>query len=354
LLALASINVQAQPLQSPPVKPRAVQTIWQTVTTPDIGSIGAMSADGEDNIWAVGIGGGNRPFSSLHFNGSKWSAVPMVAGQLRGVAVVSPVDVWAVGQNTAGNRSLIEHFDGLRWTVVPSPHFTSEILAGISAIAANNIYAVGSSFDPRTQIHRPLIEHFDGTSWTVVPIPVTVVQNAELFGLAVVSAADIWAVGGVRNGSPLALHFNGRQWRQAPVAGTGNLINAAAISSHDVWAVGVDLTTGAITEHWDGVAWRRVPSPPAPFGGLARVAAISSVDVWATGCNPCGDVPTGQPALIEHWNGVRWTISPAPALGQGDNGGAVLAFPSGSVYVGGSAAIVSGISSFILHTTRGL
>jgi len=93
-----------------------------------------------------------------------------------------------------------------------------------------------------------------------------------------------------------------------------------------------------LIEHWDGADWDVVPSPNAGnLSSLSSVATISGSDVWAVGCAFCGDAGIGQAPLIEHWNGTRWTISPAPSSGLGSDGNSVLAFPSGSVFVGGFA-----------------
>jgi hypothetical protein len=327
------------------------QSIFHVVTTPDIGSILSMSADAEDNIWAVGIGGTSQTLKSLHFDGTRWSAVPMIPGQFRGVTVVSPTNVWAVGQAPNGTSSRIEHFDGLKWAVFPSPHFASENLNAIHAIAANNIYAVGSFRNSTSQTRHPLIEHFDGAHWTVVPTTgIAAGLTLDLLGLAVVSPADIWAVG-FANGA-LAMHFDGVQWKRVTVPVSAALSGVAAVSSHDVWAVGRALS-GPVIAHWDGISWHLVPSPPVPQGGLEGIAAISTVDVWATGCTFCGD-SGGAPALIEHWDGTKWAISQAPTIGGGANGAAVVAFPSGSVFIGGTSLGTSTIDSFILHTTKGL
>jgi len=86
----------------------------------------------------------------------------------------------------------------------------------------------------------------------------------------------------------------------------------AAVSTRDIWAVGGvgDQDWGAtkgqpLVEHWDGVRWTVVPSPNPGGGALTGVAVVSSRDVWAVGNS------RGQP-LIEHWDGVRWTIVPNP------------------------------------------
>jgi hypothetical protein len=234
----------------------------------------------------------------------------------------------------------------------------------VQAISADDIFAVGSFVDERFHNHNPLVEHFDGRQWRVVPTPrLPGGQSAELNSIAIISASDIWVVGGGFGSShpgPLVMHFDGKQWSQVTVPGNGSLIGVTAVSTDDVWAVGNQSPVGStvestLIEHWDGADWDVVPSPNAGnLSSLSSVAAISSTDVWAVGCAFCGDAGIGQAPLIEHWDGTRWTISPAPSLGQGSDGNSVLAFPSGSVFVGGFAGFVGGgFESVILHTTKG-
>ena len=101
-----------------------------------------------------------------------------------------------------------------------------------------------------------------------------------------------------------------------PVRGT--LLGVAGTSAHDVWAVGF-RPSGTLTEHWNGVRWRVVPSPSpgtgkAAFSVLSGVAAVSRADAWAVGSYSSGPDPLTATthALIEHWNGQRWTRVPCP------------------------------------------
>jgi hypothetical protein len=91
------------------------------------------------------------------------------------VTAIAPNNVWAVGFNSSSSNpsddSLIEHFDGTSWSVVPSPA-TSGIdddLFGVAAVSANNTWAVGHVFE--SNVPQTLTEHWDGTSWSVVPSP---------------------------------------------------------------------------------------------------------------------------------------------------------------------------------------
>jgi hypothetical protein len=96
---------------------------------------------------------------------------------------------------------------------------------------------------------------------------------------------------------------------------------AAATGPNDVWLVGAlwpsHYYQNTLVEHWDGKEWRRVPSPTRYRSSiLTAVAAIGPNDVWAAGYTVT-DQTAGVGAvkldtLVEHWDGVQWTITPSP------------------------------------------
>jgi hypothetical protein len=106
----------------------------------------------------------------------------------------------------------------------------------------------------------------------------------------------------------------------SPNAEAQNKLTAAAVvADDDVWAVGFSFMQEnrapyhALIEHWDGARWTIVPAPTPPaFSQLFGVGAVATDDVWAVGANnpQSGFVPP-QP-LIEHWDGSQWTIVPSP------------------------------------------
>src|SRR5215831_9456492 len=106
----------------------------------------------------------------------------------------------------------------------------------------------------------------------------------------------------------------------SPNAERHNKLTAAAvIADDDVWAVGFSFMQEntapyhTLIEHWDGVQWTIIPAPTPPvFSQLLGVSAAATDDVWAVGANvpESGFVPP-QP-LIEHWDGAQWTIVPSP------------------------------------------
>jgi hypothetical protein len=213
------------------------------------------------NAWAVGR---SRSATALveHWNGTAWSIVPVptpagaATSQLAAISALSPTNIWAVGSvvnivNTAvQNRTLVEHWNGSAWSIVPARNATtSNLLTGVTAVAANDVWAVGYTIttDGSNQPDRTLIEHWNGTSWSIVASP-TVASNDTLTGVAARSATDIWAVGFRQDHSgaipidrTLTEHWNGSAWSvvASPNVGSNdNLLNAVAAVPGDVWAVG--------------------------------------------------------------------------------------------------------------------
>jgi hypothetical protein len=170
--------------------------------------------------------------------------------------------------------------------------------------------------------------------WAVVRPPDPGAQLDALFGVAVLSARDIWAVGDYTDASgryrTLIEQWNGRAWRRVPSPspgiGSNYLASVTALAPGNIWAVG-DYSTrpGGITPnktlilHWNGRAWRQVPSPsPGSFiDELNAVRRVSATSIWAVGMYAGPD--THDKSLILHWNGRAWSRVPSPNPGRLNN-----------------------------------
>ncbi len=238
-------------------------TQWSALPPVGIGdegtSFNSVAAVSVNDVWAVGgflsSDGVSGPFvgtAVAHWNGASWDYVnsgPTIPFSGRngfsGVSAVSSSDVWAVGSGggSGQQQTLVGHWDGTRWDLVPSPNVgdSANVLNGIAAVSANDIWAVGFSANS-TSPTRTLVEHWDGTSWSVVPSPNVGDSANLLFGVAAVSANDVWAVGYnvTSSGTTAGLiqHWDGTSWSVVPNPGTGALFGTAASSANDVWAVG--------------------------------------------------------------------------------------------------------------------
>lgn len=214
---------------------------------------------------------------------------------------------------------------GPAFSVVNSPRSPVRgILEDVAAIAPDDVWAVGD-----------VVEHWDGAGWSQVPSP----NPFYLFGVAAISSDDVWAVGGDDNFAHTWIqHWDGSAWTRVPSPNPGTqsnlLLDVAAVSSDDVWAVGYSSSASnsvGLIEHWDGVGWT-VTGPSTRPVGLVGVVAISSDDVWAVGAQ-------GNETYAEHWDGASWTSVTTPSPGTGPNAlEAAVAFSTGDVWAVGFAA----------------
>src|SRR5947207_6941158 len=158
------------------------------------------------------------------------------------------------------------------WQIIGSPNGSRQVneLHGVSALSENDVWVVGVSYNTERTLGSTLIEHWNGSQWSVLPSPNPSSSINLLEGVAAVAANDVWAVGyaPTANGSILILHWNGTAWSVIPNPPNSttfsNLAALAVISANDVWAVGSGLIgdEGAtLTLHWNGSAWSGVPSP---------------------------------------------------------------------------------------------
>ena len=335
---------------------------WQVVPSPNTGSphnyFYGVVAIASNDVWAVG-GYGNLTTQAQqlvqHWDGQNWIMVPTptlptIYNELLAISAVSANDVWAVG--SSGSEALIEHWDGTSWNVVPNPNpGTGNRFFGVAAIASDNAWAVGYQVGA-DGLSQTLVERWNGTSWNVVPSPNVPNQHNNLTAVTAVpgSPNELWAVGRASPSEPFILHWNGTQWSIVPGPPAGSvplLYGVVALSTNDVWAVG--WTGGksgpvTLTLHWDGSTWSVVPSPnPGPtFNYLWGVGAVASNEIWAVGdfIAPGGDGQT----LILKWTGTAWVQVP------GDNTGPIgLGFSLKAVSaIGGSDVWSVGTNSHTL------
>lgn len=335
------------------------------------------------DAWAVGDFTADDVQETLieHWNGASWTVVPSpspgaVHNVLSSIRAASATNIWATGGYDDGDNSLLKtlilHWDGKHWTQqqTPSPGSGGSTLAGIRSVSGSEAWAVGLSSDDNTD--KPLILHLTGGHWRQASVPRTEFGEA-LSGVAATSATDVWAVGDGfggpvaargRDSRPLAgspdivsiiLHWNGRKWSHvaSPNPGTENLLNSVGVSSRtSALAVGTERLVGGgfqtLAVRWNGRTWTKVPSVSPGPGGSATSDVLSGVTVaspgnaWAVGDMQTG---SGNHALIEHWNGSRWTAVPAPDPGGPSELSAVAASSAGNAWAVGD----SGGQAFALH-----
>jgi hypothetical protein len=253
-----------------------------------------------------------------------------LASTLQAVAAIPGTDqAWAVGSHIVahGYQPLIERWNGKVWQIVPSPFIKDQvgsetnILHSVLAISKDNAWATGIYSNPRSQ--TALIEHWNGKQWSIVPgasIPGTP-QSANLTGITALSANNIWAVGtsiwsnGYDTFKTLTEHWDGHMWHYVPSPnpGTGSNILYSVTSlpgTNQLLAVGEASNTyqksQILTERWNGKSWQVISNTNGKTLGTAPVSVIarSAHDAWAVG--------VGTGGLIAHWDGTNWNIISHP------------------------------------------
>ncbi|MEO8973247.1 MAG: hypothetical protein ABI406_16805 [Ktedonobacteraceae bacterium] len=288
-----------------------------------------------------------------------WSVSPTLNpstldNQLYGVTTISASDAWAVGReliNQTGNtQAFTEHWNGSSWSIVPNinPGQVFNDLGAVAAISTNNVWAVGS-YTTSDYNNHTLIEQWNGTQWSEVTAPPPPGLGGGLVSLAVISASNIWAVGGYLSqnatNETLIEHWDGTQWsiitNPNPSPEGNTLYSIAAVSANDIWTVGSAVTNGnyqALVEHWDGTQWSVVPapSPGTNFTFLRGVTALSTNNVWAVGTAYNGSPKSTTQALIEQWNGTQWNIVPGAKIKLNSELNGVVALSATNIWaVGG-------------------
>jgi len=137
----------------------------------------------------------------------------------------------------------------------------------------------------------------------VVPSPSPGAEQNILYGVAAISDSDVWAVGAREDSAglwhTLTEHWNGSHWSIVssvdPGVNGNQLYAVKAVASNDVYAVGQQAGAGfpnrALIEHWDGNAWRVTPSPidlatVLPLGVDATTSSLTLVGQHETDTAP--------------------------------------------------------------------
>ena len=317
-----------------------------------------VSAAADNDAWAVGTVYADNTFTKSrtlieHWDGTRWSVVksPNTNASiniLEAIAAVTANDVWAVGVGITGfsTTPLIEHWNGIAWSIVANRGTTVGGLGGVAVVSANDVWAVGTG--RAGDEDSTLILHWNGAAWSHVPSPnVGPEVDNGLAAVTAIASDDVWAVGTQQPTSltaphTLTLHWDGIAWSIVPSANTrqtsGNhLLAVAAVASDDVWATGFTPSI-ALAEHWDGNSWSLVSTPlitGASSPSLSGAVALANGDVWAVG-QFFQNSQSRSRTLTELWNGSSWSVVSSPNRGPSHNFlNAVTATPSGTLWAVG-------------------
>jgi hypothetical protein len=343
-----------------PSPANAAAAAWSIVPSPNQGtrsnSLYGVSCTSSSLCTAVGYyETSSRPFIAQtlieSWNGTSWSIVSSPNegtgnNSLYGVSCVSSSSCTGVGDyvNSSGiNQTLIESWNGTKWSIVSSPSkktSTSALnngLKGVSCASSSLCTAVGY-YDNSSGIHQTLIESWNGTKWSIVSSPSkktsTSALNNGLSGVSCASSSLCTAVGYYDNSTgtqlTLAESWNGTKWsivsspsKKTSTSALNNGFSGVSCASSSLCtAVGGYVNSSGtvltLAESWNGTKWSIVSSPNKATSNndLQGVSCTSSSSCTAVGNYGSSSTPTQ--ALIESWNGTKWSTVTSPNEGTGD------------------------------------
>jgi hypothetical protein len=171
--------------------------------------------------------------------------------------------------------------------------------------------------------------------WTVDKVQLYGTSDNSVGAIAGSSPSDIWAVGdflpdlATSNQDAtltFAEHYDGKKWTVVPTPTTGvnfTSFYGLTASRGQAWAVGEYLNRRyqdrALIESWNGSRWSIAdnPQPGSVRDMLFGASASSPSDVWVVG-NQEGRNGKFE-TLAEHWDGSDWTVVPTPDPGSTGN-----------------------------------
>jgi hypothetical protein len=282
----------------------------------------AISARAANDVW-VKLENEGQSVTVVHWDGTQWSTVPYNQSvNLNGITAVSANNVWAVGQNAG--QTLATRWNGNSWTVAPSPNIVTSDhhLRSVAYMPGGPVVAVGNAY------REPMIQKWNHGSWTVLPHYHFITPPSGTFNdIASQVSNSAWAVGykpvfTYENFRGVVSRLSASGWEdlEIPHVGFYEFFNGVdVLPSGDVWVVGYHSpsnlpdTQETLILHWNGAEWSIVPSPsPSERSRLNKVAVVSANDVWAVGTQ-------NDRTLIMHWDGQAWAVVPSPNVGPDRN-----------------------------------
>lgn len=271
-------------------------------------AVGCLAAGTAPAAWAASKPGW-RAFQTVSPNN--------IEVQLNAVTAIAPDQAWAVGPSGTSTSDIVEHWNGHAWRRMNVPAGLLrrvEPLAEVSAMSATNVWALDVTGDWL---------HFNGSKWTAgkLPVPRGGLQGFIITSTIVVGGR-IWAFGwnSAPDGyAPYAARLNGSTWQVRSIAGPAitqiGTADASATGPNNIWDVLGGFAPAANTlVHWNGRHWRTVTLPAV----LAKTAALDSVlafpngTVWVGGYIPHG--PNAADAIVARLIGHSWKITHLPPV----------------------------------------
>ena len=217
-------------------------------------------------------------------------------GALAGVYAVSASDVWAVGRD--GSLPLVEHYDGSSWSVLrmKAPFHTQGEQFSAVTVTGHYVWAVGRCHNDFS--YEGCVSRYNGSRWYHVAIPTQFTADAQFDSIRAFSTTNV-LIGGEIGGIDAIIRWNGKTWtRVKDVPYTGSISGIAGTLSTRLFSAG-NSDEALFEAEQPGGSWR----VGGLFGGMTDtgISASSAENVWVVG-NLTVDPDTEYPLAVR-WNG---------------------------------------------------
>ncbi len=243
---------------------------WSWAVKSDAAALMSVHGTSENDVWIVGADDGKSPVV-LHYDGSAWERRdPGVRGDLWWVNATPQGPVYF-----AGASALLMRYQDGKFERLITPGLGKDIVYGVWAAGANDLYAVGTSAG-----RNGFVWHYDGTNFESVSLPDTlpVDENHDQPGLFKIwgsSPDSVWVAGA----SGTLLHGNARDGFELVRKGQSEILFTVNARGTHVAAVGGTSSGLVLDGHGTTLTDRTPDSTPL----LQGVWIDDRDQVWAVG-----------------------------------------------------------------------
>lgn len=261
-----------------------------------------------------------------------------------GLLVVATLATTAGGTHGRGPAGAVREAAAVReagavpacpgWQVVSAKDPSAQLddFFGVAVLSAANVWAVGDYTGANG--FRTLIEHWNGKAWAwgQLPSPNYGTENNTLTSVAATAGNSVWVAdlaGTTTSSTALLLHWNGHAWGKAASLAEADYEAIGFSSAKSGWTVGGDKNGRSLALRWNGKSWNRAATPSLKnlANTLLSVTVVSPASAWAVG--DAEAVFDGDSTAIEmHWNGHKWSMMTSPAPGANSSLSSVQATPA--------------------------
>ncbi|MFZ0666127.1 MAG: hypothetical protein WAM97_10255 [Acidimicrobiales bacterium] len=320
-------------------------TSWSVETTPNPSGAQPVSLEGvscTSSSKCIAVGGSEDSSGDVTTlvekrKGTSWSIVasPNPSGAqgsvLDGESCTSSSACTAVGKyidSSSDEDTLAEVWNGTSWSIESTPNTSgtqTNLLGSVSCTSSGTCSAVGAYVDG-SGAEEALAEEWNGSSWSIETIPnPSGAQESTLSAVACTSGGACTAVGGYIDSSgpemTLSEGWNGTSWSlETTPSPSGALLSTlggvACSSTGACIAAGYVINSSnvevTLAEARNGASWS-IKTTPNPKGISQESELLSVACTSANACTAVGgSVSEVTTALVEAWNGTKWSIQTTP------------------------------------------